>query len=48
MSLPKTGDVIDEILYGDGGPYVSAVPVLIACCLRDRFDRFVTRLLKIN
>lgn len=44
--MPKTKDIIDEILYGDGGPYVSAIPVLMLCCLRDRFDNFVNRLFK--
>ena len=44
--MPKTEDVIDEILYGDGGPFVSAIPVLMYCGLRDRFDNFVRRLFK--
>lgn len=42
--MPKTKDIIDEILYGDGGPYVSAIPVLMYRCLKDRFENFVRRL----
>lgn len=48
MSLPKTNDIIDEIVYGNGGPYISALPVLFCCHLRDAFDRFINRLFKIN
>lgn len=44
--MPKTEDVINEILYGDGGPYVSEIPVLICCALRDSFDNFLRRFLK--
>lgn len=45
--MPETKDIIDEILYGKGGPYVSAIPVLMGCYLRDSIDHFMKRLFKI-
>lgn len=38
-------DVVNEVVYGDG-PYISALPVLIICSLRDRFFRVLDRLFK--
>ena len=42
----KTEDVMNEILYGDGGSWVSAIPMLMWCGLRDRFNMVCTRLMK--
>lgn len=43
----KVKDLMDDILYRDeGAPYLSAVPLLMYCSLRERFYKFLGRLFK--
>lgn len=42
----KSKKVIDAILYGDNGPYISAIPVLMLATVDDMLDSFIVRLIR--
>lgn len=42
----KSEKVMNEILYGDDGPYISAIPVLMLATVSDMLDSLIGRFVR--